>query len=319
MVRELINLKQRKMKINNLIIVLVCTLFIVSCGNEYDTTEYFDLEELPGYVAFDADGNSITVADKSIGEAGSSAEVEVEHPTETLSDVTVNYTLGGTAVFGVDYTIEGATAAGGSVTISSDRGDVAETYRGTITVTAIDNATADGDKTVVLTLASASNSEGDIAVGRGGKDFQRVANVNIVDDECPSEYGGMYTVSTTYLQIDTNIVDTVFTLEGYETTINKTGDFTYMIEEASGGLYTSSGLYGMNFGTTGMPLNITEDCGGVSFGGEIDELGQDITMGSGGNGVDGDGVFTISIATSVATSDTTSMVNEIFTSTYTPM
>lgn len=294
------------------------TFMVASCSTDYDVNEYYDLEELPGYVAFDADGNDITVGEREITEVGGSTNVVVEHPTEILSDVTVNYTLGGTAVFGVDYTIAGATAAGGSMTISSDRGNVAETYRGNITVTAIDNIIVDADKTVILTLASASNAEGDIVVGRGGKEFQKEAVVNIINDECPSEYGGLYTVSTTYMQIDTNIVDTVFTVDGYETMIDKTGDFSYSIEEASGGLYTATGLYGINFGTTGMPLDIVEDCGGVSFSGQMDELGQEISMGS-SNGVDADGVFTISIETIEATSDTTSIVKEIFRSTYTPM
>lgn len=308
-----------KMKLYKLIITAFVAFVVTSCSTDYDVNEYFDLEELPAYVAFDADGNDITVPARSISEDGGSTSVIVEHPTEIFSDVTVNYSLGGTAVFGVDYTIEGATAAGGSMTISSERGDESLTYQGSFTVTALDNIIVDEDKTVILTLTSASNSEGDIAIGRGGKEFQREAIVNIINDECASEYGGMYTVSTTYMQIDTNIVDTVFTEDGYTTMITKTGDFSYDIEEASGGLYTAAGLYGMNFGTTGMPLSIVEDCGGVSFGGQMDELGQEISMGSGGNSVDDMGVFTISIETLEATSDTTSVVREIFTSTYTPM
>ncbi len=307
------------MKLYKLIMIAFVAFMVTSCSTDYDINEYHDLEELPAYIAFDADGNDINVSVREVSEEGASVNVVVEHPTELLSDATVNYTLSGDAVFGEDYTIAGATASGGSMTISSDRGNVAETYRGNITITGIDNAVVDGDKTIILTLESASNAQGDIAIGRGGKEFQREATVIVLDDECPSEYGGMYTVSTTYMMIDTNIVDTVFTIDGYETVINKTGDFTYMIEEASGGLYTATGLYGMNFGTTGMPLNITEDCGGVSFGGEMDELGQEITMGDGGNGVDADGVFTISIATVEMTSDTTSVVREKFTSTYTPM
>ena len=205
-------------------------------------------------------------------------------------------------------------------TISSDRGNVAETYRGNINVSAVDNEIANGARSIILTLESASSSDGSIAVGRGGKDFQKVAVVNLVDDECPSEYGGMYTVSTTYMMIDTNIVDTVFTVDGYETSITKTGDFSYSIGEASGGLYTPTGLYGINFGTTGMPLNIVEDCGGVSFSGQTDELGQEISMGSGGNGVDAaTGVFTISIETLEMITMDSSVVREKFTSTYTPM
>ncbi|MDF1695622.1 MAG: hypothetical protein P1U56_07330 [Saprospiraceae bacterium] len=168
------------MKLYNLIIALVCTLFIVSCGNEYDTTEYFDLEELPGYVAFDADGNTIN-PDRSVAEDAGAFNVFVEHPTDLTSDATANYTISGDAVWGVDYTIEGATEAGGSVVISSDRGNFAETYRGAVVVTALADGEVDGNKTLTLTLTNASNSSGDIAVGRGGTEYQRSINITLED------------------------------------------------------------------------------------------------------------------------------------------
>ena len=104
-----------KMKIYKLIMVAFVACMISSCSTDYDTSEYFDLEELPGYVAFDADGNDVTVADRTLEENGGSVAVIVENPTGTTSDITVNYTLSGSAVYGVDYTIEGATAAGGSM------------------------------------------------------------------------------------------------------------------------------------------------------------------------------------------------------------
>lgn len=168
------------MKIYNLIIVLACALFIVSCGNEYDTTEYFDLEELPAYVAFDADGNGVN-PDRSVGEDAGSLTIFVEHPTELLSDATANYTISGDAVWGVDYTIDGASESGGSVTVSSDRGSVAETYRGGITITILTDEVVDGNKTLTLTLTSASNSSGDIAVGRGGTDYNKSINITLED------------------------------------------------------------------------------------------------------------------------------------------
>lgn len=169
------------MKFYNLIIALVCTLFIVSCGNEYDTTEYFDLEELPGYVAFDTDGNNISLSDFAVTEDGGSVAVTVENPTGTMSDITVNYTLSGSAVYGVDYEISGASASGGSVVISSDRGNFNETYRADINITLLTDDVVDGEKTITLTLASASNSDGDLAVGRGGTDLLKTANVVIAD------------------------------------------------------------------------------------------------------------------------------------------
>ncbi len=304
------------MKLYNLIIAFVCLMFIVSCGNEYDTEEYFDLEELPGYVAFDADGNSINVPARDVAEGGGVVSVIVEHPTELLSDATVNYSLGGTAVFGEDYVIDGATASGGSMTISSARGDVADTYRGSIVIAAIDDAVFTGDLTIVLTLTSASNSEGEIAVGRGGTDFQKETTVTIIDDECDSPYGGMYSVVTEYSLIDSSLVDSIMVVENYTTNIDKTGDFTYTIGEASGGLFTAQGTYGMMLGTSGFSLDLTEDCGGVTFPATDVDLGR--TIMDAGSSVDADGVFTISVSSMEVTMDT-SIVKEAWVSTYTPM
>jgi hypothetical protein len=169
------------MKIYKLMMFVLVVGFVASCSTDYDVNEYFDLEELPGYVAFDADGNDVNVSDRSIAEDGGSVSIAVENPTGTTSDITVNYAISGDAVFGVDYTIAGATASGGSLTISSDRGNVAVTYRGNIVVTALTDDVIDGNKTLTLTLTSASNASGELAVGRGGKDFQRTANVIFED------------------------------------------------------------------------------------------------------------------------------------------
>ncbi len=169
------------MKLYNLIIILVCALFIVSCGNEYDTTEFFDLEELPGYVAFDTDGNNAVIPDATVTEDEGSTTLTVENPTGTMSDITVNYTLAGSAVFGVDYEIDGASASGGSIVISSERGNVNETFRTDINITLLTDDDVDGEKTIVVTLASASNATGDVAVGRGGTDFLKTANIVIAD------------------------------------------------------------------------------------------------------------------------------------------
>ena len=157
------------MKFFNKLLCLGLLVFAVSCGNEYDLDENFDLETLPGYVAFFADGNSVTVAPADVSEGGNSVDIIVHSPVEILSDVTVTYSLGGTAVEGTDYTIDGTS---GTMTISADRGFFAETYRGVITILTTDNAVFEGSKTIELTLTGASNAEGEIAIGRGGKELQ---------------------------------------------------------------------------------------------------------------------------------------------------
>ena len=42
-------------------------------------------------------------------------------------------------------------------------------------------AVVDGDKTLTITLTSASNATGDIPVGRGGTDLLTTRSVNIAD------------------------------------------------------------------------------------------------------------------------------------------
>jgi len=273
------------MRLYNKLLCLGLLVFAVSCGNEFDVEENFDLESLPGYVAFFADGNSINVAAQDLAEAGGSVDVVVHSPVEILSDATVNYSLGGTAVLGTDYTIEGASGTSGTMTISSDRGNFSETYRGSITIVALDNAVFEGDKTIELTLTSASNAEGDIAVGRGGTDFQKVAVVNLIDDECESEYAGSYRAVAS---VDSVVVNGV--LEGSmlmgdttDVTIEKLAGeyFAYNVSDASAGVYAAV------FSGTALSYDVVEDCGAISAEGQVDEFGQTINLVSGGVGADG--------------------------------
>jgi len=152
-----------------------------SCDPDYDVNDYFDLEELPGYVAFDADGNNATLDAFEATEDDGTVDIDIENPTGTQSDITVNYSLSGSAVYGTDYTIEGATSDGGSVTIQPNSGAVNETNRTTLSITLLTDATVDGEKEITITLVDAANSAGNVAVGRGGKDFLKTAKVIIAD------------------------------------------------------------------------------------------------------------------------------------------
>jgi len=169
------------MKIFKILSALFLVASIISCGNEYDTSEYFDLEELPGYVAFDASGNEASIPPFEVTEADGSLSVTVECPTGTMSDININYSLGGDAVFGTDYSISGADSNGGSVTLSNNVNDVARTDRTDIVIELLTDEVVDGTKTIEITLTSANNANGEVAVGRGGKDFLKTAIVNIAD------------------------------------------------------------------------------------------------------------------------------------------
>lgn len=169
------------MKIYYSIILFATAILMTSCDPDYTVEEYFDLEQLPGYVAFDTGGNNATMSDVETSEDGGSVSLVVENPTGTQSDITVNYSLGGSATFGTDYTIAGASASGGSLTVKPNSGAVTVTNRETMTIELLTDGVADGEKSIVVTLVDASNAEGTVAVGRGGTDFLKTATVLIAD------------------------------------------------------------------------------------------------------------------------------------------
>ena len=51
----------------------------------------------------------------------------------------------------------------------------------TLDIEILTDGVVDGTKTLTLTLTSASNAEGNLAVGRGGTDFLKSANLEITD------------------------------------------------------------------------------------------------------------------------------------------
>ncbi len=163
--------------------LLFIALLLIGC-DEYNYLEDqgIELEELPGYVAFNAEGASVNLADEEVAEDDGSVAISVEVPTGSLSDVTVNYELSGSAVFGTDFTIEGATAAGGSMVIELDPADFNDYQASDIDITLLTDDVEDGEKTITLTLVSAQNTDGvTFVVGRGGTDFLKTANVIIAD------------------------------------------------------------------------------------------------------------------------------------------
>ncbi|MEM1123215.1 MAG: hypothetical protein AAGJ18_22430 [Bacteroidota bacterium] len=168
------------MKINHFFLLLFVAAFI-GCDNSFDPEEEFDLEILPGYVAFDAPGNDAFMDDVAVSESDGSTDLVIETPTGTLSDVTINYSFGGSAVFGEDFSVAGASASGGTIVLVTKPSDIFFNDRVDLTVDLLTDGVVDGEKTLTITLESASNAEGDVAVGRGGLDFLKTATVVIAD------------------------------------------------------------------------------------------------------------------------------------------
>lgn len=173
----------------NFLYFLFAGLVLVSCdGFDLADNGLDNLQELPEYVAFNAPGVNATLPPFD-EEEGNSVDLVVEAPIGTLNDIVVSYEFTGDAVFGVDFNVPGATATGGTVTITHNinqagtetTGGVAFTDRANIPVELLTDAVVDGDKVLTVTLVSASRGSESIAVGRGGEDFLRVATVNIAD------------------------------------------------------------------------------------------------------------------------------------------
>ena len=159
------------------IYTLIVATIIVSC-NEFDIEDQgFDLEALPESVSFNGSGDDWNVDDDT--SEGSSYTLEVEAPNGTLSDIVVTYTLSGTATFGTDYTIAGATASGGSMTIVHDPSDIVAFDHGEIVVDVIADAATEGAETIIITLSGATRGSETIAVGRGGTDYGKSATLTV--------------------------------------------------------------------------------------------------------------------------------------------
>lgn len=162
-------------------VAVLSGLLISSCGNEYALEDYFELQQLPGYVAFKTDGRDAVLPPISTTEDGGVVSVAVENPTGSTSDITVNYSFSGTAEWGVDYMVEGTSASGGSLVITENSKDVTQYNFTNIDVMMLADSTSDGEKTLMITLDNAQNTDGDVSVGRGGTDYLKTAEIVIAD------------------------------------------------------------------------------------------------------------------------------------------
>lgn len=169
-------------------LLFASVLIFTGCEEEFelnDNEQELNVELLPGYVAFSAPGANISIDDITTNESGADLELNVEVPTGTLSDVTVNFVFGGTAVYGEDFTVAGGSSAGGSIVIehtqSADTDDFTFADNADIIVDLLTDDVVDGTKTLDVILESAS---GGLAVGRGGTDLLKTTSIIINDVDC---------------------------------------------------------------------------------------------------------------------------------------
>jgi hypothetical protein len=163
-------------------ILTIASVTMYSCDDFDLADSNIALQDLPGYVAFNGSGEDATISDVETTEDGGDVSLNIEVPTGTLTDINVDFTFGGTAVFGTDFNVAGSDAAGGSILLPHNPNDVEDFDNVDIVVTMLTDGVADGDKTLTITLSGAAGTDGTVfAVGRGGTDFLKSANVVISD------------------------------------------------------------------------------------------------------------------------------------------
>ena len=147
---------------------------------------------------------SFASASQSVAEGSGAHDVEVRLNKAPTSDLTVSYTVGGTATPGADFTITNS----GTVTVP------AGAKTATIPVTIVDDGVDDGDETVVLTLAAG----GDYGVGRADTHTLYIDPVPAVAFPFPLgtiyESGGTYRVPVHLSPAPSSALALTYTVEG---------------------------------------------------------------------------------------------------------
>ncbi|MEO1051157.1 MAG: Calx-beta domain-containing protein [Bacteroidota bacterium] len=213
----------------------VVTMIVAACDDFDLEDQEIILEDLPAYVAFNASGQSVD-ADVEEEETGGTVTLNIEAPTGSLSDITANYTFGGDAVFGEDFTVAGATATGGSVVIENDP-TIGDFDNVDLEVTLLTDAVADGTKTLEVILTDAVADDGTIyAVGRGGTEILRSATITIEDvplvvelDASSLSVTENNTMDTTFVSVSLNfaVSEDVSVDVATGGTLMEGADFTY--------------------------------------------------------------------------------------------
>ena len=160
-------------------IIAIC-LILLSCEDFDFADQGFDLEQLPGYVAYATSGGTVEAPVKDVTEATASTSFRVENATGSSTDITFSFSFGGDAVFGTDFNVANSTATGGTLIIKNNTKDVNDYNFADLKVNILTDGVTDGLKTLTITLISATDGDGNsITVGRGN--YMKVATVNITD------------------------------------------------------------------------------------------------------------------------------------------
>ena len=188
----------------------------------------------------------------SAAESAGTHNIAVNLSNAELGAVTVNYTLSGTAVRGTDYTINGVTSASGTITVNGGGTTVAAN----IPVVITDDSAAEGNETVILTLASGTGYD----VGSAS-----MHTLTITDNETPSTPQANFAASTSSAAESAGTRNIVVNLSPVPTgnvTVNYTLSGTALrgTDYSISGVSSNSGTITVGTsGTANIPVAITDD------------------------------------------------------------
>lgn len=182
-------------------------LFLCLSFGLFSSCEYDSFEEESGLKGIEGtEQNPFIRLDNSLQgsaavaeDGGLSIELQNLFPVET--DVTVTYSLGGTATFGEDYTISGATASGGDIVVPFDASIVGISTAGLV-IDVINDCIIEEAETITIELTDAKADDGSaFDVGQG--DLHKSVTVTLSDVESVVGFGAMTSAYTDTLAIDT--------------------------------------------------------------------------------------------------------------------
>ena len=163
-----------------LYIFLIIGLVLSSCEDFDFADQGFDLEVLPGYVAFANSGGTVVPPVSNVNENAGSTSFRIECATGNLTAITVSFSFAGSAVYGVDFSAPNSTAAGGTIVLPNSVYDVNDYNFVNLVVSILTDGATDGAKTLTIELTGAVDGDGvQYSVGRGT--YMKIATVNIAD------------------------------------------------------------------------------------------------------------------------------------------
>ena len=171
------------MKLQHIILGLFCGLMLVACDYESfeEETALSGLQEGNPFVRL-LTGGADGTAETTVSPTSTGFAVSVESQVVRDADVTVNYTLGGSAAYGTVYEIDGASAAGGSVTIPFDDGAGGTSFTSEdININFLVDTLLNGPETIVVELADATATNG-VSVDAGQGPLRKSLTITLVND-----------------------------------------------------------------------------------------------------------------------------------------